>query len=340
MKASRKVKAAVGLTAALVMGISTQAFAAQDAVEVSVYQVPMHFVFDGKEYAPPEGQQGFIYEGSTYVPLRFISYSLGKAVKWDGDSYTVSVSEPKDADKVTIDEYKMNSRVENSNIAKIDKSSLVPSTLQAYKENVSFIFDGAEKKIGGDLPSYIIDGSLYVPMRFFSESVGKTINWDPDTYSVSANTAASTDPKQPEVKPVTPPATPAAPAAPAAPTTPAVGGGSAGGGGGAGAPSTSNPSYDSITSAAEAKLQQLKEEDRVAFTALYQDYLDHANDPAAKAAIKQQVISKLAESDSKFAQIISDTQSKLESNQYDTSVIDSYKQAYQDESDPIRSVVH
>ena len=29
---------------------------------------------------------------------------------------------------------------------------------------------------------------LYVPIRFFSESVGKTINWDPETYTVSANT--------------------------------------------------------------------------------------------------------------------------------------------------------
>ena len=70
MKVSKGFKAIVGLSLVFIMGFSAQANAAQAPTDVDVYQIPMHFTFDGEEYAPPEGQQGFIYEGTTYVPIR------------------------------------------------------------------------------------------------------------------------------------------------------------------------------------------------------------------------------------------------------------------------------
>lgn len=179
MKASQRMKAITGLSLAVMMGISAQASAAQAPLDVDVYQVPMHFTFDGKEYAPPEGQQGFIYEGTTYVPIRFISYSLDKAVNWDPNTYTVTIAEPKAADKINISEYKLNTQIYSKSTEKFNKSKLAPSNLKVYKEKINYVFDGVAKKPSDELPGYIVDGSLFVPIRFFSESVGKTINWDP-----------------------------------------------------------------------------------------------------------------------------------------------------------------
>lgn len=325
MKVTKRFKVSAALSIALVMGMSTQAFAAQAPLDVNVYQIPMHFTVDGKEYAPPEGQQGFIFEGSTYVPVRFISYSLDKAVKWDADTYTVTIAEPKETDEINISEYKLNAQVHSKSNEKIDKSKLTPSKLNAYKEKISYVFDGVAKSPSVDLPGYIVDGSLYVPIRFFSESVGKTINWDPETYTVSAVTAP--DKKDPEVK---------LPEVPKAdPKVPVVGGG--GGpvsGGGAPGGGTSKPSLDSIKSDTEAKLNQLEAESSSKLTALYLKYLE-TKDPALKVQAK----SVLAEIDSEFNQIVGSAQTQLVDNMYDTSVINDYRQAYEEKQATAKSLL-
>ncbi|NOU89009.1 hypothetical protein GC102_25145 [Paenibacillus sp. LMG 31460] len=315
MKATKRFKVSAALSIALVMGMSTQAFAAQAPLDVNVYQIPMHFTFDGKEYAPPEGQQGFIFEGSTYVPIRFISYSLDKAVEWNADTYTVTIAEPKETDKINISEYKLNAQVHSKSNEKIDKSKLTPSKLNAYKEKISYVFDGVAKSTSVDLPGYIVDGSLYVPIRFFSESVGKTINWDPETYTVSAVTVP--DKKDPEVKlPEVPKVDPKAPVV--------GGGGGPVGGGGAPGGGTSKPSLDSITTDTEAKLKQLEAKSSEELRALYDQYLI-SKDPA----LIVQALTKISQADSEFNQIMNDTNSKLTNNGYDNSIIDTYKEKYE-----------
>jgi hypothetical protein len=311
MKVTKRIKAAAGLSLALFMGMSTQAFAAQAPVDVNVYQIPMHFTFDGKEYAPPEGQQGFIYEGSTYVPIRFISYSLDKAVKWDADTYTVTIADPKETDKINIGEYKLNAQVQSKGNEKFDKSKLTPSKLNAYKEKISYVFDGKAKNPSEELPGYIVDGSLYVPIRFFSESVGKTINWDPETYTVSAITAP--DKKDPEVK---------LPEAPKPdPLAPVVGGG---GGGPVGGGAIVKPSLDSIKSETEAKLRQLQTKVSDELTALYNQYKISKDSSLIVLAL-----TKISQADNEFNQIMNDMNTKLTNYGYDTSIIETYKQQYE-----------
>ncbi|MGQ7889881.1 copper amine oxidase N-terminal domain-containing protein [Paenibacillus sp. WC2504] len=316
MKVKKHYTTAAGLSLALLLGISTGASASQTPVDVDVYQIPMHFKFDGKEYAPPEGQMGFIYEGSTYVPIRFISYSLDKAVKWDADTYTVTISEPKEADKVNIKEYKLNTQVYSKSNEKIDKSKLVSSKLNVYKEKVAFIFDGVAKSPSDDLPGYIVDGSLYVPMRFFSESVGKTISWDPETYTVSAVTTP--DVKDPEIKvPETPKPDPQAPAA--------GGGGAIGGGGtgGSGGGNITKPSLDALKSETEAQLRQLQAKSKEELTSLYNQYKNTQDKNLIAEALN-----KIAETDATFNRLMNDLDTKLTDNGYDTSIINTYKEQY------------
>lgn len=46
--------------------------------------------FNGKTYVPA----GFIYQGTTFVPIRFISESMGNKVEWDGETRTITISQP------------------------------------------------------------------------------------------------------------------------------------------------------------------------------------------------------------------------------------------------------
>lgn len=68
-------------------------------VAASCVVVPkLHYVFDGVDRTPPEGMLGngnplgFICDGNTYVPLRWLAQELGNAVEWNGKTYTISIS--------------------------------------------------------------------------------------------------------------------------------------------------------------------------------------------------------------------------------------------------------
>lgn len=59
---------------------------------------------------PDEGQGGFIYQGTTYVPIRFVSESLGQKVTWDGKSKSIYIGDVpeftplKDVKPTSVDE--------------------------------------------------------------------------------------------------------------------------------------------------------------------------------------------------------------------------------------------
>jgi foldase protein PrsA len=75
----------VGLTIGSLLS-GTAALAAGTQIEVAFRT--LKYMFDGVEKVPAEGK-GFIYEGNTYVPLRFVSESLGKPVEWDETNNTI-----------------------------------------------------------------------------------------------------------------------------------------------------------------------------------------------------------------------------------------------------------
>lgn len=78
------------LAASVLMG---GAAVAEEVVQrdIRVSYLPLRFVFDGVEKAPPQDQQGFTYNGRTYVPLRFLSEALGKEVDYDASTYSIFV---------------------------------------------------------------------------------------------------------------------------------------------------------------------------------------------------------------------------------------------------------
>lgn len=75
----------VGLTIGTMIS-GTAAIAASSQIEVAFRNLT--YMFDGIEKVPSDGK-GFIYEGSTYVPIRFVSEALGKKVEWDAEHETI-----------------------------------------------------------------------------------------------------------------------------------------------------------------------------------------------------------------------------------------------------------
>lgn len=65
---------------------------AASTTKIEVLYENLKYIVDGVEKKPTTGQ-GFIYQGTTYVPLRFAGEALGKEVNWDGKTKTITIGE-------------------------------------------------------------------------------------------------------------------------------------------------------------------------------------------------------------------------------------------------------
>lgn len=87
------MKKSVCLSLVVVLLMLGVTFSASYEKAINVVMLPLTYYVDGVEKAPAEGEEGFVYNGTTYVPLRFISESLGEDIKWDGKNYAVHIGE-------------------------------------------------------------------------------------------------------------------------------------------------------------------------------------------------------------------------------------------------------
>jgi len=78
-----------GIMAGIILALCVSVFA-QNA-EIIIEKLPLKYIFNGVEKTPVEGEEGFIYNDRTYVPIRFISESLGKEVLWNEKNYSISI---------------------------------------------------------------------------------------------------------------------------------------------------------------------------------------------------------------------------------------------------------
>ena len=62
------------LAVIMILGV-IPAYTATVANNVKIKPVDVRMNFDGTELSLPAGQFVFIYKGTTYVPLRFVSYA-------------------------------------------------------------------------------------------------------------------------------------------------------------------------------------------------------------------------------------------------------------------------
>lgn len=348
MKGLKSILAAVTVSAML-FGAAGVVSAEQSQKGISVYHANFKFVLSGKAIKPPVGQEAFLYQNSTYVPLRFIAYAYGKAVSWDSASYTVSLSNPNDTEQGEIQSYQEERELGAKLIPTPDDVNLLQDDIDVYFENVKYVFDGISKEPPEGLPGLIYKDTLYVPLRFMAESLGEEVGWDPATYTISMQGGASHPPADQGS-----PGGNAGGGASGSGAGGASGGsssGSSGGTGGSGAStgtgsgggassgsgsssgssgsgsSTTTKSKDELVLAAVAQLYSLQSTVKDQFLSLKEQYL--AASDADKPAIKAKAEALLEKTDSQVASILSGLKSKLTAAGYDTAVVDEIQAAYE-----------
>lgn len=78
------------VVSALVFGIVPTAFAKVSDMTIPVSYKNIKIVIDGQELKTDK--EPFIYDGTTYLPVRAVGEAVGKTVGWDGAANTVTLS--------------------------------------------------------------------------------------------------------------------------------------------------------------------------------------------------------------------------------------------------------
>jgi len=292
--------------------------------------VPIRYFVDGEPVSPAAGEEGFIVDGATYVPLRFVAYAVEKNVHWDAATSTVTVFEPSEPERRAIRKYIRAGGAPAESDAALTGGAAEIRELEVYRRPVAYVFDGVRIEPEDAKEGLIYRDRLFVPLRFFAESLGKRVHWDGKNYSISIS-AARPKPSDPaDAVPDLSPApedlpgdgTPEAPSGeggelPSAPPVPFP----IGGGGGT---LTPKPSYEALTAEAEKKLYELQNRCETRLAALADAFFETFD---LQYIAEGRALER--ECDKEFDAVVGDLEAKLKQYGYNTAIIGEYRSAYE-----------
>lgn len=154
------MKKFIGLLTALciMFGVSQTVFATAQSIILNGTQAEI----------PPDMGEIIEQDDRTFVPLRFVSESMGKTVKYDDNIKSALILDG--SDMYIVQEG-------NTNIFKI---SDLGQTVVTPMDTAAFVKQYDE--IGG--------GRMYLPVRFISEAFGYVVGWDEATLTVTIDDPA------------------------------------------------------------------------------------------------------------------------------------------------------
>ena len=138
----------------------------------------------------------FIYNGTTYLPVRAVGEAVGKEVSWDGETRSVYL-----VTKETTEEPTEEPEIVEPDTAVVEVKNETKMIEAAYSD-IKIYVDGTiveTKDVNGNsVEPFIYNGTTYLPVRAVGEAVGKEVGWDGETRSVFLTTKEEA--KDPEVK--------------------------------------------------------------------------------------------------------------------------------------------
>lgn len=164
----------------LVLLMTSFALADEMTSSVMVYYSVNDIQIDGASSMPT--QKPFILDGTTYVPLRYISEAFGYEVSWDGATQSIDIMTTMMKDMDSMDD-SMDSM--NDNMDTMD--DMMMSDMVTVYYNVMDIKIDHVSSMPTQKP-FILDGTTYVPLRYISEAFGYDVAWEADTHVIMIDT--------------------------------------------------------------------------------------------------------------------------------------------------------
>ena len=184
----------IALTLALALAVST-ASAFATVVDASFNKINIEVngtltAVAGESFVRTTGDVPYsiLYKGTTYLPLAKVCEFVGKAVSWDGNTRTVSISNPEtplDAPAASTAEPAVHQDVTID--AVFDSLNIVVSGQTFARPGTQY------DRGGGQMVPYslLYRGTTYLPLAAVCQIVGKDISWNGETYTAAVSDRAS-----------------------------------------------------------------------------------------------------------------------------------------------------
>ena len=143
---------------------------------------------DGSEFIPVDSEgvpvEVFLYNGTTYLPVRGISNLFGLGIEWDGESKSVYLGTRGGS---TLPAYSGTAGVSTTPFAYESKSITVFTGASIYYNDEYFVPTGSDGEI---VEVFIYNGTTYLPVRAISNLMNAGIDWDQANKTVIIETGA------------------------------------------------------------------------------------------------------------------------------------------------------
>lgn len=195
MKKFNKISfSAIGIIIAIIMSMTTPAFAASKDVSK---QITAYFMSGGKSISvyingtkitPRDGNGNEVYpfavSGTTYLPVKAVADALGKVVTWDDTTASVKID---DSTTATTAQNNTNAKPNT------DTSKQLTAYYTSGGKTISIYVNGTKitpkDGNGKEVAPFIIDGTTYLPVKAVANALGKEVAWDGATASVKIDDA-------------------------------------------------------------------------------------------------------------------------------------------------------
>ena len=170
---------ALALSAALLTGLFTLGAGAAGATDITAQLSPqLNIVVDGvrRDFYTVNGDEAhpIAYNGTTYLPLRAIGELMGKNVNWDQATLTVTIG---------------GTRTTAATAGTPDTDAVTQTIAAQLRPDFTIVVDGVEatfRDVNGNVVYPLLyNGSTYLPVRAIGELMGKSVDWDGATSTVT-----------------------------------------------------------------------------------------------------------------------------------------------------------
>lgn len=165
----------IALALSLALSISPALAASQDTTIQAAYR-DVTIVADGVPIVPRDASgapvEPFLYNGTTYLPVRAVADALGVGVAWDQATYTV----------------RLTSGAERTAPAGPAMTTHRDKSIGISYRDVKLEVDGKlitpRDASGNVVEPFLYGGTTYLPVRAVADAMDVDVSWDQETYTV------------------------------------------------------------------------------------------------------------------------------------------------------------